>query len=206
MIQLTQLLTEAIETHLLSEHLKDHMNRNVPLIESIFRYNSDAWRSLVNEVRDLHHQGKITLTNEEDLEFIETDAGTIYEHNGNTYYLDIPMLEEEDVTRIISEESKAKKGKNADKELNKPKRNTGSGKKYVVYVKDPSTGNVKKITFGDAKGGLTAKINDPEARAAFSKRHNCPAKKDKLTPGYWACRLPRYAKSLGLAGSYSGYW
>ena len=42
-------------------------------------------------------------------------------------------------------------------ELNKPKRSSGPSK-YVVYVKDPKTGNIKKINFGDAKGGLSAKI------------------------------------------------
>ena len=31
-----------------------------------------------------------------------------------------------------------------DQELNKPKRSSGK-KKYVVYVKNPKTGNVKKI-------------------------------------------------------------
>ena len=43
-------------------------------------------------------------------------------------------------------------------ELNSPKRNPDDGKKYVVYVKNPKTGNVKKITFGDKKGGLSSKI------------------------------------------------
>ena len=93
-----------------------------------------------------------------------------------------------------------------DIELNKPKRNSGEGKKYVVYVKDPSTGNVKKITFGDAKGGLSSKINDKEAAASFAARHNCDTKNDKLSPGYWSCRLPRYAKDLGLKGGGNYFW
>jgi len=93
-----------------------------------------------------------------------------------------------------------------DVELNKPKRNSGEGKKYVVYVKDPSTGNVKKITFGDAKGGLSSKINDKEAAASFAARHNCDTKNDKLSPGYWSCRLPRYAKDLGLKGGGNYFW
>lgn len=93
-----------------------------------------------------------------------------------------------------------------DVELNKPKRNSGEGKKYVVYVKDPSSGNVKKITFGDAKGGLSSKINDKEAAASFAARHNCDTKNDKLSPGYWSCRLPRYAKDLGLKGGGNYFW
>ena len=90
-------------------------------------------------------------------------------------------------------------------ELNKPKRSSGS-KKYVVYVKNPQTGNVKKIQFGDAKGGLTAKINDREAARNFAARHNCDTKTDKLSAAYWACRLPRYAKRLGLSGGGNYFW
>ena len=90
-------------------------------------------------------------------------------------------------------------------ELNSPKRSSGK-KKYVVYVKNPKTGNVKKIEFGDEKGGLTSKINDRGAAASFAARHNCDTKTDKMTPGYWACRLPKYAKDLGLKGGGSYFW
>jgi hypothetical protein len=93
-----------------------------------------------------------------------------------------------------------------EQELDSPKRNSGDGKKYVVYVKDPDTGNVKKITFGDEKGGLTSKINDREAAKNFADRHNCDTKSDKMTPGYWSCRLPKYAKGLGLKGGGDYFW
>ena len=88
-------------------------------------------------------------------------------------------------------------------ELNSPKR--GGKKKYVVYVKDPNTGNVKKIQFGDDTG-LSAKINDPGARKNFAARHNCDQKTDKTKAGYWACRLPKYAKQLGLKGGGDYFW
>jgi len=88
--------------------------------------------------------------------------------------------------------------------LNKPMRSSGP-KKYKVYTKN-AKGNVIVVNFGDAKGGLTAKINNAKARKAFSDRHNCPAKKDKTKAGYWSCRLPRYASLLGLKSSFSGYW
>ena len=87
--------------------------------------------------------------------------------------------------------------------LGKPKR--GGSKKFYVYVMNPKTKKVQKVSFGGTTG-LTAKINDSEARTNFAKRHNCAEKKDKTKPGYWACRLPRYASLLGLKGSYSGFW
>ena len=89
--------------------------------------------------------------------------------------------------------------------LNYPIRNTGSGKKYYVYVKNPKTGKVKKISFGDVKGGLTAKVSDPEARKSFAARHKCSTKKDKTKAGYFACRLTKYGHLFG-GKTYPGFW
>ena len=79
--------------------------------------------------------------------------------------------------------------------LNKPMR--GDVKKFKVYVKDPKTGNVKKVNFGH--GGTSAKKagqktmrirkNNPKARKSFRARHNCADKKDKTTAGYWSCKM-----------------
>jgi hypothetical protein len=109
-------------------------------------------------------------------------------YEGVTVPLETPMIE-------LDEEP----------ELNTPKRSSGD-KKYVVYVRNPDTGNIKKIEFGDEKGGLTAKINDRDAARNFASRHNCDTKTDKLSAGYWACRLPKYAKELGLKGGGSYFW
>jgi hypothetical protein len=116
------------------------------------------------------------------------DSFGMYE--GVTVPLEQPMIELEE---------------DKDPELNSPKRSSGK-KKYVVYVRNPKTGNIKKIEFGDEKGGLTSKINDRDAARSFAARHACDTKNDKLSPGYWACRLPRYAKSLGLKGGGSYFW
>ncbi len=97
-----------------------------------------------------------------------------------------------------------KKAKKNNKKLNKPMRDSSGGKAYKVYVKDPKTKKVKTVRFGS--GGLRAKINDKKARNAFAKRHNCAQKKDKTKAGYWSCRLPRYAKLLGLKSNFGGFW
>ena len=57
-----------------------------------------------------------------------------------------------------------------------------------------------------AGGGLHAKLNNPKARKAFAARHKCAQKTDRTKPSYWSCRLPRYAKLLGLKSTFSGYW
>ena len=96
------------------------------------------------------------------------------------------------------------KAKNDNKKLNKPMRDSSGGKAYKVYVKDPKTGNIKTVRFGS--GGLRAKINDKKARNAFAKRHKCSEKTDKTKASYWSCRLPRYAKLLGLKSTFTGFW
>jgi len=87
--------------------------------------------------------------------------------------------------------------------LGKPKR--GGSKKFYVYVKNPKTKKIKKVSFGDTSG-LSAKINNSKARQAFAARHDCKNKTDKTKASYWSCRLPRYSKLLGLKSSFSGFW
>ena len=108
----------------------------------------------------------------------------------------------EAITNIIDEKKKAKKKDN--RPIGKPMRSSSGGKAYKVYVKDPKTKKVKTVRFGS--GGLRAKINDSKARKAFAARHKCSQKKDRTKASYWSCRLPRYAKLLGLKSSFSGFW
>ena len=89
-----------------------------------------------------------------------------------------------------------------DVPLNKPKR--GGSKKFYVYTKNKK-GNVVKVNFGGTTG-LNVKIDEPGARASFAARHKCAQKKDKTKPGYWACNIGRYWKSLGGKRNFSGYW
>ena len=83
--------------------------------------------------------------------------------------------------------------------LNSPKR--GGPKKFYVYVKNPKTGRVKKISWGDTSG-LSVKAKNRGAVRSFVARHKCKQKNDKMKAGYWACRTPRY-KALGVKG---GAW
>lgn len=94
----------------------------------------------------------------------------------------------------------AAKPKKKNPPIGKPMR--GGSKKFYVYVKDK--GKIKKVSFGQA--GMSAKINNPEARRAFAARHDCKNKKDRTKASYWSCRLPRYAKLLGLKSNFSGFW
>ena len=102
----------------------------------------------------------------------------------------------------LDEKKKAKKKEKKDPPLNKPKR--GGSKAYYVYVRDPKTKKIKKVSF--ESGGLRAKIKNKEARTAFAARHNCKNKKDRTKAGYWSCNLPRYAPALGLGAKMNTFW
>ena len=181
---------------IVSENLKYHLDNNLSLMENVFRPHSQKFFDLINEVRELYYEGQMELSKEE-IELVESDLGDkVTLKNGKEVYLDIPLAEE-----FINEaEYNGKKV-----EIGKPRRNTGGGKKYVVYVKNPSTGRVKKISFGDVKGGLTAKVSNPKARKAFASRHQCDKKNDRMSAGYWACRLNRFGHLWG-GKTYPGFW
>jgi hypothetical protein len=168
--------------------LRFHRDNQIPLAHNIFRPHSENYYKLFEYARQMKESALAPL-NEFDEYLLSTDIGKFGMYEGKEVPLDHPFIDEADY-------------KGDDVELNKPKR--GGKKKFYVYVKNEK-GNVIKVQFGDDTG-LSAKINDPEARKSFSARHNCPSKKDKTTPGYWSCNLPRYASQLGLKGGGSFYW
>lgn len=68
--------------------------------------------------------------------------------------------------------------------LGKPMR--GDVAKFKVYVKDPKTGNVKKVNFGDKK--MRIKKSNPKRRKSFRARHNCANPGPRTKARYWSCR------------------
>ena len=293
------LLTEGKVKSLLSEGLQYHIDKKIPLFETVYRIGSDKHLALIKEARKMYSRNVIDLC-EDDEALIKTHLGEFALYEGESVPLDLPMLSEQmdiedeianeefgmdydqlgsnekdwvrdeidnmsmseaysgfrrgepedpdtipfEPTKSVSEfkedlralfgkfksdlnnpefikgvaqvmvswksllrsqldEAKKKKKKEKkDPPIGKPKR--GGSKAYYVYVRNPKTKKVKKVSFGS--GGLKAKINNPEARRAFAARHKCSTKKDKTKAGYWSCRLPRYAKLLGLKSNFSGFW
>ena len=186
------LLNESlVKRQALSEGLNYHVSKAIPLTENVYRAGSEKYFQLWREARDLYVRDLLEVQGD-DLDIIlETDLGYTGIYEGKEVQLDF----------IFEAEYQGK-----DVELGKPKR--GGSKKFYVYVKDPKTKKVKKVSFGAKDGGqnLRVKINDPKARKAFADRQNCSQKNDKTKPGYWSCRLPRYAKLLGLKSNFSGFW
>lgn len=212
------------------EGLQWHFDNEVPLRETVYRAGSTAFFEMFNLARNMYNAGELDV-DWQDAELLETDLGAIVKTAEGELPLDLPFVVEEketwykDGVEMCSKEccgapvkdckcgpeckhcdcyNKNKQVKEAEYqgkkvELNKPKR--GGSKKFYVYVKNPKTGKIKKVSWGDTTG-LKTKTGNKGAVASFVARHKCKQKNDKTKAGYWACRTPRY-KSLGVKG---GQW
>ena len=169
----------------ISQSVHYHIENNIPFAENIYRVHSEEFYKLFREARELYSEGLLTELNSWDKTLLETDIGEFAEYDGMKVPLDCPIQEEDKKTPP----------------LNKPKR--GGPKKFYVFVKDGD--KIKKVTWGDTTG-LSVKLKDPKARKSFAARHQCAQQKDRTKPAYWACNLPRYAKSLGMSGGGNFFW
>jgi len=172
-----QILEQAVELYLAEKY---------PLTECIFRYGSEKFFEFFIQVRSLYKENQLdsSTLSETDIELLESDLGEFDYYQDTLVALDFIMQEESETP-----------------ELNKIHR--GGSKKFYVFVRDPATKNIKKISFGDTTG-LSVKYNNPERKAAFAARHNCSDKTDKTTAGYWACRVNQQLGTTDAARR--GYW
>jgi hypothetical protein len=180
--QLDEMVQDFIAENLLGNGLRHHIKEGIPVHQNLYRVGTSCYFNMFRQARNLNRLGLYETQNEEELYYLrETDLGEWAMFEGERVPLDFPMYEE-----TLEEKKKKKK----DPPIGKPSRNTEGGKKYKVYVRNPKTGNVKKITYGDEKGGLEGNWNNVDARNSFAARHNCDSeeKKDRTTAGYWACR------------------
>jgi len=167
--------------------IREHVKQGIPFTECMFRAGSPAFTEFYRQVREV--ADKLNL-DWQDQELLTTDIGECIMVEGELVPLDVPMEELE----LDEAEYQGRKVK-----LNSPKR--GGSKKFYVYVKNPKTGRVKKISWGDTTG-LSVKAKDRGAVRSFVARHKCKQANDKMTARYWSCRTPRY-KALGVKG---GQW
>ena len=181
-----------------SEDLQYHLDENLALAENVFRAGSSKYFSMFNEVRALAQAGAIDLNEDDKMFIFETEIGELGHYEGKLVQLDFPLPEAGELDEAEYQGKSVK--------LNKPQR--GGSKKFFVYTRDPKSGNVRKVSFGAKSGGgkLAVKLKDKEARKNFASRHDCENKTDKTAASYWSCRLPRYAKALGLSQTGARWW
>ena len=166
----------------LSEGMNWHLNEGVPFDRPIYRVGSEKYFELIREARALYMDGRYDPKSEFEVDLLKSDLGEWREFEGRMVPLDLPMKEDG------LDEAKYK-GKEV--ELGKPKR--GEGGRAYVYVRDPKTGNVKKVSFGSS---MPDAMGDSEEhrrrRKSFGARHGCAKKKDRTKAGYWACRSTKF--------------
>ena len=177
------------ENNQISEGLTYHLERNIPLMESVYRIESEAWLDLVNEARILWERGEIELE-EDDLFLIGTDAGRIGIYEGKEVLLDVPYYEYDELDEAEY------RGRKVD--LNKPFRTPSGPRKFAVYTKNES-GNVIKLGFGEP--GMRVNNSDPKKARSFRKRMRCHEPGPRWKAKWWSCNVARYRKLLGIKSS-----
>jgi hypothetical protein len=165
-----------------SDELKYHLDKQIPLNENMFKEYSKSFINLINEVRSLYNKNLIDL-NDEDRSIVESDLGKkVLLENGQVVYLEVPTEDQSFLNEAEYQGRKVKLGKIMQ----------GDVKKFKVYVKNDK-GNVVKVNFGfggkSAKGKrMVIKKNNPQRRKSFRARHNCDNPGPRWKARYWACK------------------
>ena len=68
--------------------------------------------------------------------------------------------------------------------LNQP--TAGDVKKFKVYVRNPETGKIIKVNFGQK--GMRIRKSNPAARKSFRARMHCDNPGPKTKANYWSCK------------------
>ena len=143
----------------LSEGLRYHIDNSLPLMESVYRIESEAWLSLINEARTLWESGSIELE-DDDLFLISTDAGRTGIYEGEEVLLDVPFY--------IGDEIDEAEYRGRKVDLNKPFRTPGGPRKFAVYTKN-ELGNIIKLGFGQP--GMRVNNNDPKKSKIIQEKN-----------------------------------
>jgi hypothetical protein len=183
-------VSNALDRYSAIQHLDSNIKAGTPIRDCEFRIGSSGWNHYFKEARYRYEMGSITGLDSDDkivLSFLETgDPAVAYD----------PINE-----KIAARGIYQGKSVSLDSPSRTPK---GDKKKFQVYVnsgRKNKDGRVvaKKIRWGDPN--LKIRNSDPEASKSFRARHQCSSKKDKKTPGWWACNVHLFAKQLGLSSN-----
>jgi len=174
----------------LSEGMQYHLFNDVKLDDPVYRPGTTEFFSLFAEAKKLYFSGLYEATDNE-VEIFESDLGEWGVYEGKRVPLDFPMW---------SNINEAKyKGREVTLGAQGAKR---SGGRAHVYVRDPKSGNIRKISFGS---GMPDAMGDSEKhrkrRKSFAARHGCSKNKNKMSASYWACRA---TKMFGR--NVAGWW
>ena len=169
-----QLDESVFPNHLLYESEQGATVFEIPLPAVLSEQESDEFAQRLSTY--MFEQGyddfdiEISTEQEEALDEETYDGDDFFEEYGVMWFNEDQLDEAEYQGRKVS--------------LGKPMQ--GDVKKFKVYVKDPKTGNVKKVNFGDPD--MKIKKSNPARRRSFRARHNCDNPGPRTKARYWSCR------------------
>ena len=85
------------------EALAEHVKQGISLVDSLFRYQSEAYFDTFTKAKKLREAGSLPELDWESEEMLATDIGeSVVLENGETVWLDVPYLEEENKVDLSS--------------------------------------------------------------------------------------------------------
>jgi hypothetical protein len=162
-----------------SKELKNHLDKNIPLSESEFKYGSQKHIELLKEVKELYNKGLISLNETDEFMINEFDPKPIKVKGVGEVYLGLIQEDYESDEELLSE------AVYQGRKVQLGKRMAGDVKKFKVYVRNDK-GNVVKVNFGQK--GVKIKKNNPARRKSFRARHKCSNPGPRHKAKYWSCR------------------
>lgn len=157
-----------------------------PVVGDYFDLVIDELSLLESEVLELVDDGIVIAIDEAAMDIL-FGSGLLLEYNGGSaspnYDFINKKVSDNSIVEVDTDVDEAEyQGRNVP--LGKPMK--GDVKKSKVYVKNPKTGKVVKVNFGDKN--MRIKKTSPKHRKSFRARHNCANPGPRTKARYWSCR------------------
>jgi hypothetical protein len=150
---------------------------NNPVVGDLFDLELGPTEVIESEVIAIVEDGIVIAGTDSVVSLLEA-----YSRDHDTHYDHINLHSEEETV----EEDDVPEAKYQGREVALGKPMAGDVKKSKVYVKNPKTGKVVKVNFGDKT--MKIKKSNPKRRKSFRARHNCANPGPRTKARYWSCR------------------
>lgn len=145
-----------------------------PVVGDLFDIELSPTEIIESEVIDITEDGIVIQVTESVLGLLESYASAYNDINRHTS------------TDNDDDDFKVREAEYQGRQVPLGKPMAGDVKKSKVYVRNPKTGKVIKVNFGQK--GMKIKKSNPGRRKNFRARHNCANPGPRTKARYWSCR------------------
>ena len=145
-----------------------------PVVGDLFDIELSPTEIIESEVIDITEDGIVIQVTESVLGLLESYASAYNDVNRHTS------------TENDDDDFKVREAEYQGRQVPLGKPMAGDVKKSKVYVRNPKTGKVIKVNFGQK--GMKIKKSNPGRRKNFRARHNCANPGPRTKARYWSCR------------------